>query len=150
MITHRLLLPRAAPAPARAAPSPRPPADRGARRVLIVDDDVGNRETLVELLALAGYRADAAPDPAEALAAVEGNDYDAALVDLAMPEMNGWELARRLRALRPELRIAIVTGWEPAAGASAPTGVAEQIFRKPIDLRAVQAFLDERPPVHAS
>ncbi|HZS38951.1 MAG TPA: response regulator [Polyangia bacterium] len=150
VITHRLLLPRAAPAPELApAPAARP-ADRGARRVLIVDDDAGNRETLVELLALSGYQADAAADSLEALAAVEARDYHAALVDLAMPEMNGWELARRLRALHPELRIAIVTGWEPAAGAPAPAGAAERIFRKPIDLRAVQAFLDEGAAAHAS
>ena len=41
--------------------------------------------------------------------------FDVALVDLAMPDMNGVELARRLRARDPALRIALVTGWEPSA-----------------------------------
>jgi CheY-like chemotaxis protein/PAS domain-containing protein len=147
--TLRLLLPRAATVQPRVEPGAAPAEERAARHVLVVDDDPGNRETLTELLAMSGYRAEGAADSAAALSAIEREDFDAALVDLAMPDMNGWELARRLRAAHPELRIAIVTGWEPAAGAPAPTDLAEAIFRKPVDLRAVQAFLDERPPAHA-
>jgi CheY-like chemotaxis protein len=68
-----------------------------------------------------------------------------ALVDLAMPDMNGWELARRLRACAPGLRIAIVTGWEPSEVAPAD-GSVDALFRKPIDLAAIQSFLEGGAP----
>src|SRR5262249_19331977 len=101
-----------------AAEHPTPPPERPAPahtrpvRGLIVDGDAGNRETVGELLSLSGYEVDDAASAEEALRAVERGPYSAALVDLAMPGMNGIELARRLRVLHPDLRIALVTGWE--------------------------------------
>jgi DNA-binding LytR/AlgR family response regulator len=60
-----------------------------------------------------------------------------------MPDMNGVELAERLRARDPGLRIALVTGWEPSAldSAAAP-GLIDAVFHKPIDLPAILRFLD--------
>ena len=69
--------------------------------------------------------------------------FDVALVDLAMPDMNGIELARLLRARDPSLRIALVTGWEPSSlDSEEEPGLIERIFRKPIDLPAINRFLD--------
>ena len=70
-----------------------------------------------------------------------------ALVDLAMPDMDGVALARKLRAHDPVLRIALVTGWEPGAvGERVEPGLIEAIFRKPIDLPAINRFLDGTQP----
>jgi CheY-like chemotaxis protein len=146
-LTLRLTLP-AAPA-ARANPSGARPIARPARRILVVDDDAGNRETLTELLGLSGHDVTAADSGKEALALVGRADrpFDVALVDLAMPDMDGAELARLLRARDPALRIALVTGWEPSAvdGHTEP-GLIEAIFRKPIDLPAINRFLDGVEP----
>jgi CheY-like chemotaxis protein/signal transduction histidine kinase len=146
---YTLSLPLAVEAPAhKPPPPPTEPMHLHRARVLVVDDDAGNRETLSELLGLLGHEVETAATPGEALRLVTAHDFDAALVDLAMPEMNGAELARRLRAKVPSLRLAIVTGWEPAeAEADAPV---EALFRKPIDLHAIQTFLDEtgRSPPH--
>jgi two-component system cell cycle sensor histidine kinase/response regulator CckA len=137
------------------APSARPelpsvpplPRPRAPQRVLVVDDDAGNRETLTELLALSGHEVDDAATSEEALQAVERRTYDVALLDLAMPGMNGLELGRRLRARHPTLRIALVTGWEPSATTAAEEhGTIEAIFRKPLELHAIQAFLESGPP----
>ena len=145
--TLRLTLPaapptRATPPGARASPPP-------ARRILVVDDDAGNRETLTELLGLSGHDVVAAENAKDALAATVTAErpFDVALVDLAMPDLDGIELARRLRAREPTLRIALVTGWEPSAveGHSEP-GLIEAIFRKPIDLPAINRFLDGAEP----
>ena len=146
----RLSLPLAPEDSPHAEPPVRQPTSRAALRVLVVDDDAGNRETLTELLALSGHQADSAASSEAALARLERHPYDAALVDLAMPGMNGIELARRLRAEHPEVRIALVTGWEPGAtGASDEPGLIDAIFRKPIDLPAIEAFLREGQPAHA-
>jgi CheY-like chemotaxis protein len=111
--------------------------------VLVVDDDEGNRATLSELLALSGHRVREAESGAAAVARAQEEPYDVALVDLAMPGMSGVEVAERLKALHPALRIALVTGWEPESAAPPPEGV-ETIFRKPIDVRAIQAFVAPR------
>ena len=146
-LTLRLTLPHA-PA-ARATPSGSRPVPRPARRILVVDDDAGNRETLIELLGLSGHDVIGAENGKDALAVVRNapRAFDVALIDLAMPDMNGIELAEVLRANDPALRIALVTGWEPSAIASqAEPGLIEAIFRKPIDLPAINRFLDGAAP----
>jgi CheY-like chemotaxis protein len=132
------LQPEARPTVAVATPA------RADTRVLVVDDDAGNRETLAELLSLLGYQVDEAASSDAALALAERHEYHAALLDLAMPGMNGLELARRLRVLRPEARMALVTGWEPSGPAIEPD-LIEAVFRKPINLPAIQSFLDGTP-----
>jgi CheY-like chemotaxis protein len=147
-LTLRLTLPSAPmakPSPSLGRTAPRP-----ARRILVVDDDAGNRETLTELLGLSGHDVVAAESGKHALDIMHevGRPFDVALVDLAMPDMNGIELARLLRARDPALRVALVTGWEPSGVESdIEPGVIERIFRKPIDLPAISRFLDgDQPP----
>jgi CheY-like chemotaxis protein len=146
-LTLRLTLPSAPmgkPSPSLGRATPRP-----ARRILVVDDDAGNRETLTELLGLSGHDVVAAESGKQALEMMRdaGRPFDVALVDLAMPDMNGIELARLARARDPALRIALVTGWEPSGveGDMEP-GVIERIFRKPIDLPAINRFLEGEEP----
>jgi CheY-like chemotaxis protein len=131
----------------KAAPPP-PPRPTGPLHVLVVDDDAGNRETLSELLGLSGYEVDDAATADEALRAAERRPYAAALLDLAMPGMNGLELARRLRARHPGLRLALVTGWEPPDLADTSDAV-DAVFRKPIDLAAIDSFLHSSAPAHS-
>ncbi len=76
---------------------------RGPRRsVLVVDDRWENRAVVAGLLRPLGFEVREAEGGAEALAAVEQATPDAIIVDLVMPEMDGFELVQRLRA-RPEL-----------------------------------------------
>jgi PAS domain S-box-containing protein len=73
-------------------------------RVLIVDDHPVNREVLVRQLELIGVAADTAGDGIEALAAWAPGRYAAVLADIHMPNMDGHELAQRLRAAEAETR----------------------------------------------
>jgi signal transduction histidine kinase/ActR/RegA family two-component response regulator/HPt (histidine-containing phosphotransfer) domain-containing protein len=78
-------------------------ARRGsAPRVLVVDDHPVNREVLMLQLELLGLEAETANDGAGALAASGRARYAAVLADIHMPHMNGYELARRLRAAEDE------------------------------------------------
>jgi DNA-binding response OmpR family regulator len=67
------------------------------RKVLVVDDEHLVLETLGAMLTTAGYRVTCVPTGAGALAAARLAVYDAALIDVFMPEMDGFETALRLR-----------------------------------------------------
>jgi signal transduction histidine kinase/DNA-binding response OmpR family regulator len=73
-------------------------------RVLVVDDHPVNREVLVLQLKLLGIAADSAANGVDALAAWVPGRYAAVLADIHMPQMDGHELARRLRAVEAERR----------------------------------------------
>jgi CheY-like chemotaxis protein len=144
--TMRLTLPHA-PAAARPTPTPSRPVPQAARRILVVDDDAGNRETLSELLGLSGHHVRAADSGTAALEAIAAEPFDVALVDLVMPDMSGLEVAERLRGRDPTLRIALVTGWEPSElEAAAAPNLVDAVFRKPLDLGSILRFLDGSPP----
>jgi signal transduction histidine kinase/ActR/RegA family two-component response regulator len=94
-------------------PVPEPPAPRPDRsaRILVVEDERPVREVLVDLLARQGHEVIACEDGRSALARAEGPPFDLALVDLSMPGLSGWEVAKGLRAFQPGVPIALVTGW---------------------------------------
>jgi signal transduction histidine kinase/CheY-like chemotaxis protein len=80
--------------PATQAPAP---VGRLGGRVLVVDDNSVNRKILARQLELAGTSADMAAGGEEALAMWRSRPYDLMLADLQMPDMDGFELARRIR-----------------------------------------------------
>jgi signal transduction histidine kinase/ActR/RegA family two-component response regulator len=106
--TVRLPLGAALTTPVPEPPAPRP--DRSAR-ILVVEDERPVREVLVDLLARQGHEVIACEDGRSALARADGPPFDLALVDLSMPGLSGWEVAKGLRASQPGVPIALVTGW---------------------------------------
>ena len=79
--------------------------------ILIVDDDRSSCEILAKILALRGYRVDMAYDGLTALDLVQKKTYGLALIDYRMPGMDGVELYRRIRQLRPDVVGVFVTGF---------------------------------------
>jgi CheY-like chemotaxis protein len=78
-----------------------------AARILVVDDDAGVREAVCEALAGLGYAAEPAGGAREALARFRPGRYGVVVTDLAMPLMDGLQLARLLRAREPGLPVVI-------------------------------------------
>jgi len=74
-----------------------PPPGR-ARRVLIVEDQTDGAEMLATLLGYWGHRVEVVPDGVRALETVEANPPEVILMDLGLPRMDGYEVARRIRA----------------------------------------------------
>jgi two-component system CheB/CheR fusion protein len=81
----------------------------GRLRVLAVDDDEDTCESIALLVRLSGHDARTARDGATALAVAAGYEPDVVLLDVAMPGMDGWTLAKRLRA-NPGTRHAYIVG----------------------------------------
>jgi two-component system cell cycle sensor histidine kinase/response regulator CckA len=146
--TFHVFLPRHA-GPARARTTPQPgPASGGhaAATVLVVEDDEAVRATAVRALRRAGYGILAAATGAEALrvAADHAGAIDLLLTDVVLPGMNGREVAERLAALRPEMRILFVSGYaeDDALRRDAAAGTAP-VRTKPYTPADLEAWVAE-------
>ncbi len=122
-------------------------ADARARlssRLLLIDDDLQSLEALKQVLLLQGHYADTAQSGAEALKKIASAKYDIVLCDLAMPEMNGWTVARSALQIDPKLNFYIVTGWGALAEGEIPPDLPLRgILSKPIDLAELAGVLSE-------
>ncbi len=81
------------------------------RRILIVDDNLDAREALARLLELAGHEVYQAADGPAGLEAASLSRPDVAIIDIGLPGMNGFEVARRLKAGAPQVRLIALTGY---------------------------------------
>jgi signal transduction histidine kinase/CheY-like chemotaxis protein len=98
----------------RARPrTPRP--STGDRRVLVVDDNEDAATAIAKLMDAVGFTTHVVHDGPAALEAAPDFDPDLALLDLGLPDMDGYELARQLRAHFPALRIVALTGFGMAS-----------------------------------
>ena len=112
--TVRLYVPRAtAPRPARVERLPRSEEPRmpPSATVLVVDDDFQVRSFVADSLMESGYRTIEAPDGRSALRILDGEPIDLAVIDLAMPGMDGRELAKHVRQRRKDLPILFMTAY---------------------------------------
>lgn len=79
-------------------------------KLLVVDDDQNLRKTLSDILRVKGYNIIAAGSGAEAVTALEGEQFSLAIIDLKLPDMSGLDLLERLKALSPLTEAIILTG----------------------------------------
>jgi CheY-like chemotaxis protein len=115
---------------------------------MVVDDNVDAAAMLAALLQLHGHEVRTAASGPEALSTVEQFQPEVVFLDIGLPGMSGYELARRLRD-RPDMRTATlvaVTGWgqEDDRRQSKEAGIDHHLT-KPVDSAHVLAVVDELP-----
>jgi len=122
------------------------PALRGAR-ILVVDDDLGIRQSLAELLAAEGCTVSTAGDGVEALEMLERQGFDLVLSDVVMPRMDGYELFTTVRRRYPGLPILMMTAFhydrDHVIKRSRMEGLEGVIFKKPVDPERLRDALVE-------
>jgi CheY-like chemotaxis protein len=113
-------------------------------RILIVDDNPDSADACAMVLEMSGHEARAVYSGDKALALLDDFKPQIGLIDLGMPGMDGYELARRLRTTEtgPQMVLIALTGWD-GAQVKADTKAAgfDDHLCKPVDLAALQQHL---------
>jgi DNA-binding response OmpR family regulator len=105
----------------------------GAPRILVIDDDENVRVTLASMLNEQGYVADTAETGREAVEKSESTYYNAALIDVRLPDMEGTKLLKMLKKSTPKLIMIILTGYPSLENAAiAVNDGADGYLIKPI------------------
>jgi diguanylate cyclase (GGDEF)-like protein len=116
--------------------------DRRKEPVLVVDDDERVGEVLGELLSALDFPSEASFSGNEALKKIGEKEYSVLLVDMKMPEMDGFELIRRARETRPDLNIIAMTGYaDEYRYVDIINSGANDFIKKPIDTGELEAKL---------
>ena len=131
--------------PSRVGDRRRQPS-KGGRRILVVDDNEDAADSLAEFLGALGHSVEAAHDGAEALAKLETFIPEVVFLDIGLPVMDGYELARRIRELprMSDVRLVAVTGYGQSSDRlhSREAGFTMHLV-KPVDLSMIERALSE-------
>ncbi len=109
--------------------------------VLVVDDDAAVRGLLTDMLTLLGHRVVEHGSGESALEVFERGRFELVLTDLGLQGLNGWDLARRIRAVDPAVTIAFVTGWGDDISPSAVEEAgANSYIGKPFSIEDIEGL----------
>jgi DNA-binding response OmpR family regulator len=128
-------LPLSVPDAQRPPEEAKDPAEIGRRRILLIEDNADARQMLHMLLTLAGHEVDSAADGSSGLEKAAVGHPDIAVIDLGLPGVDGYEVARRLRAGgRDDLGLIALTGYgQPADRQAALAAGFDAHVVKPVD-----------------
>ena len=118
-------------------------------RVLVVDDDESIRLLLERLLGRHGYSVDTAPDGAVALDKIDQERFDAVVLDLMMPRVDGFTVLRELVKEKPEMvaRVVVATAFPRDVARSRIDEVCHVII-KPFDTSELLEAVKECASIH--
>jgi CheY-like chemotaxis protein len=119
------------------------------REILCIDDDEQSLKVRTIVLEALGYQVWAEPDAERGLRAFEAHDIDAVVMDYQMPGMNGGEAALRMKRLRPDVPIMILSAlpWLPEG---APSAAVDVFMQKGEPLKVMATRIEEMIASHES
>jgi len=130
--------------PAREARDPLVRGSAKAHRILLADDNLDFASSFATLLRRMGNEVRVEHDGPAALAAANEFQPEIAFLDIGLPKLNGFDLARRLRGLQATARsrLVAVTGWgQPSDRQLASEAGFDDYMVKPVELERIQAIL---------
>ncbi len=111
-----------------------------AKSILVVEDDADALAAMEGLLSLMGWQVFSTQYATAALSAFQQYNPHAVLIDLNMPDMNGYDCAAKIHELNPDVRIIIASGEEINVQRAAEAGIAGSLL-KPVSLAQLEAIL---------
>lgn len=119
-------------------------------KILVADDDALGRRLMHLILTKEGHRVDLAANGLEALEAVKRNQFDIVFMDLHMPDMDGMEASRQIRAWEKggshTFIVALTASYLPEIGESLFDAGMDNYISKPLDVAQVQRLLKYSSP----
>lgn len=107
-------------------------------KIFIVEDDMDFAEGLAEILELEGHEVETANSGEEAIARFQEKDFDLTFMDVKLPGKNGVESFLEIRALKPEARVMMMTGYSlQHLLDEAMNGGALGVLKKPFDIEVI-------------
>ena len=125
-------------------------AERHPLRILLAEDNAVNQKLALRLLSNMGYGADVAGDGVQVLTALDGSEHNVVLMDVQMPEMDGLEATRRIRAQWPDRQLHIIAMTANAMAGDREACLAagmNDYVSKPIRPAELAAALGRAPAV---
>ena len=124
------------------------------KRILVIDDDTGIRETLFLVLDDAGYQVDTVESGEQGIQKVKSNKYDLIFLDIKMAGMNGIETLREIRKMGKKIPVYIITAFQREyfrqLEDAKQDGMDFEVLEKPFDrkrlLSLVKSILDIYTP----
>lgn len=121
------------------------PEKSSSTRVLLVDDNANLRASMRIALQLGGFTVAEAPDGKRGVEEILGGNFDAAVIDLRMPELDGYEVARRVVQAGSQVRLIALTGHSLQQDLDRARAAGfEQVLVKPIDPGRLMDILERR------
>src|SRR5512139_1498363 len=113
-------------------------------RIIVADDEESMRWVLSKALKKKGFMVDLARDGNEALQLIRSNDYDLAILDIKMPGISGLDLLDKVRELKSDLLVVIMTAEASMRNAvEAMKRGAYDYLTKPFDLDVIDAIIEK-------
>ena len=136
--------------PGSGSPPPYPPVPGNRRAILVIDDDLGTRETFTWVLTAYGFRVTTVSSGARAVAVARSGHFDLMLIDLQLPDISGIEVIRELQSEGSDVRFVLVSAFLTSRVADEAMRLgASSVLEKPLTIEHlmehVRAALDKMP-----
>ena len=111
-------------------------------KIIVIDDDTAVTELLSVLLTTHGFDVQATNNSAEGLNMIRDNEFDLVILDLMMPEMDGWAICKEVRAFSQVPIIVLSALNDPSMVASVLDAGADDYLTKPTPSRVLVAHIN--------